>query len=194
LVDTLIAKTQGHLIFSFDNVSGIIFDLDDTLVQTQLNFAAIKKDIACPHDADILTFVETILEHELDDALSSTWMPGAENFVQQARAKQLPLAIVTRNCKAATNTKIDKNKIDIELVVTREDAPPKPDPSALLQIAEQWQLPCEELAYIGDYKYDIFAAHNANMQAWLYTNCAESNKFEDCLRFISKNNLLFQQA
>lgn len=121
-------------------------------------------------------------------------MPGAENFVQQARAKKLPLAIVTRNCKAATNTKINKNKIDIELVVTREDAPPKPNPSALLQIAEQWQLPCEELAYIGDYKYDIFAAHNANMQAWLYTNCAESNKFEDCLRFISKNNLLFQQA
>jgi HAD superfamily hydrolase (TIGR01549 family) len=121
-------------------------------------------------------------------------MPGAEYFVQQAQAKHLPLAIVTRNCKAATNSKIEKNNICIDLVLTREDAPPKPDPSALLEIAEQWQIPCEEVAYIGDYKYDIFAAHNANMQAWLYTKCTVSKTFKDCLRLISKNNLLFQQA
>jgi phosphoglycolate phosphatase-like HAD superfamily hydrolase len=177
------------------------------LVKTKLNFAAIKRDIACPADVDILTFVDSIvcentkkqahgiiLRHELDDAQSSIWMPGAEAFVKQAKERRLPLAIVTRNCKAATELKIEKNGIDIELVVTREDAPPKPDPSALLNIANHWRLPNQELAYIGDYKYDIFAAHNADMQAWLYTNRSTSDKFEDCLDLISKNNLLFQQA
>jgi HAD superfamily hydrolase (TIGR01549 family) len=200
-------KTKDFCIFSFDKVNGIIFDLDDTLVQTQLNFAAIKRDIACPADADILTFVDSIvcsdkkaeahdiiLRHELDDAQSSIWMPGAEAFVKQAKERQLPLAIVTRNCKAATERKIEKNGIDIELIVTREDAPPKPDPSALLNIAKHWRLPSQELAYIGDYKYDIFAAHNANMQAWLYTNCSESQRFEECLQFISTNNSLFTQV
>lgn len=167
--------------FTFEKVKGIIFDLDDTLVKTQLDFAKLKRQIACPSNIDILTFIDDlqcpeeasqatqiVLQHELDDASSSYWMPGAQQFVASALQQSLPLAIVTRNCREASNIKVKLNNIPIELLVTREDAPPKPDPTALLGIAKKWQINTHDIAYIGDYIYDIQAAHNANMQAWLF--------------------------
>ncbi|MFT5277514.1 MAG: HAD superfamily hydrolase (TIGR01509 family) [Glaciecola sp.] len=181
-------------------MKGIIFDLDDTLVKTNLDFGAIKHDIACPSNEDILTFIgniacpsmksrahNTVLEHELHDALTSTWLPGAQEFVQAAIQQDLPLAIVTRNCREATNIKIKNNEISIKQVITREDAPAKPDPTALLKIAAQWDIDVKHIAYVGDYIYDIQAAHNAEMQAWLYKYQAEKKDYKDCLSYIAKN-------
>jgi HAD superfamily hydrolase (TIGR01549 family) len=170
-----------HVLFLFENVEAIIFDLDDTLVKSTLDFACLKAKIGCEKEDDILSFIDkiecqtqqalanqTVLEHELNDALTSTWLPGAEEFVYQAKTYGLPLAIVTRNCKQATQIKINNNNIPIDLVFTREDAPAKPDPTALIAIANKWQIAPSKIAYIGDYIYDIQAAHNGNMQAWLY--------------------------
>ena len=184
--------------FSFKNVKGVIFDLDDTLVKTQLDFIGLKQEINCPTENDILTFIEglsgeqannahkIVLAHEINDAHTSKWMPGAKQFVELALQQAFPLAIVTRNCEEATRIKLVNNKIPIDLVLTREDAPPKPDPTALLQIAEQWNVRHEAIAYIGDYKYDIQAAHNANMQAWLFQPNKYFNDFASCLRLIPK--------
>lgn len=167
--------------FSFNNVKGIIFDLDDTLVKTQLDFVALKREIGCALQDDILRFIDSlqcsvrkaaanqiVLNHELEDAATSLWMPGAQVFVQQALKQALPLAIVTRNCRQASDIKISNNNIPIDLVMTREDGPAKPNPSLLNAIASQWNIPNQHIAYIGDYIYDIQAAHNANMQAWLF--------------------------
>lgn len=167
--------------FSFANVKAIIFDLDDTLVKTTLNFTQLKAEIGCVEEDDILSFIanincptaqakahQTVLDHELNDAQTSVWMPGALTFVQEAKAAKLPLAIVTRNCQQATHIKIANNSIPISIVLTRDDAPAKPNPSGLLSIANRWQIPPSDIAYIGDYIYDIQAAHNAQMQAWLY--------------------------
>jgi phosphoglycolate phosphatase-like HAD superfamily hydrolase len=200
--------------FGFDLVKGIIFDLDDTLVETQLDFKRLKQEIDCPDDNDILTFIanitcpkaqlhasQVVLAHELEDAYTSSWMPGAEAFVHQALSLDLPIAIVTRNCRQATQIKIDQNNIPIELAITREDAPAKPDPAALLMIAEKWQILPADIAYVGDYIYDIQAAHNASMQAWLFDNTvstkpvdAKEQKNSDAdfvqkLRYIAANTL-----
>jgi HAD superfamily hydrolase (TIGR01509 family) len=178
-------------VFSFSNVKAIIFDLDDTLVKTTLDFAKLKVEIGCTKDDDILSFIDNIecptqqsnanqvvLAHELDDAHTSIWLPGALAFVEQAKATGMPLAIVTRNCQQATKIKMANNNIPIDIVLTRDDAPAKPDPTGLLFIAQRWQIaPCD-IAYIGDYIYDIQAAHNANMQAWLYKQDKHENLHE----------------
>lgn len=56
----------------------------------------------------------------------------------------------------------------IQTVLTRSDAPAKPDPSALNAIATLWGMEQQHILYVGDYLYDIQAAHNANMRACLY--------------------------
>lgn len=184
--------------FQLANVKAIIFDLDDTLVRTSLDFKRLKQDIGCDHNDDILSFIDTldcpkakeqayniVLNHELDDARTSKWLPGALLFVEQAIVFGLPLAIVTRNCQQATAIKIANNKIPIDLVLTRDDAPPKPDPTGLIEIANRWGIAPSDIAYIGDYIYDIQAAHNANMQAWLYTHSEHQQEYAKNLRFIT---------
>nr|WP_136251366.1 HAD-IA family hydrolase [Ningiella ruwaisensis] len=185
--------------FDFSQVKGIIFDLDDTLVHANLDFKAIKAELACPEQDDILLHIndlscqnekrwanEVVLRHELEDAQTSRLINGANEFIQQAIQHELPLAIVTRNCLDATRIKLRNNLIPIDLVLTREDALPKPHPQALLKIAYQWQVPTQDIAYIGDYKYDIQAAHNADMQAWLFTYNEQAGSYKDCLTKVDK--------
>ena len=169
-------KEKDSNVIPLTGVKGVIFDLDGTLVDCHLDFASIKNEVGCPSNEDLLSFAErlpeshskevhdVILRHELADAAQSSWLSGAAEFVQQVKSAGLPMAIVTRNCRRATAMKIATNDIPIKTVVTREDAPAKPDPTALIMLAEQWQLECSALLYIGDYIYDEQAAKNANMQ------------------------------
>lgn len=161
---------------SLDGIKGVIFDLDGTLVDCQLDFAQIKKEVGCPANIDLLAYVDSlnesershandvILQHELDDARQSQWLSGAQSFVEEVKRRGLPMAIVTRNCREATATKVAANAIPIETIITREDAPAKPDPTALNMLAQKWQIENSALLYVGDYIYDEQAAKNANMQ------------------------------
>ncbi|WP_105201324.1 MULTISPECIES: HAD family hydrolase [unclassified Pseudoalteromonas] len=159
---------------------GVIFDMDGTLFSSQLDFALIRKQINCAHGEDILEFItrldsdgqrhaeQVILDHELADAEQAVLLPQVAQSLASLHKAQIPMAIVTRNSEQATGIKMSRNPIPIDLVLTRDDAPAKPNPSALLHIAERWQMPVQHLLYVGDYKYDIQAAHNANMRACLY--------------------------
>ncbi|GAA5215033.1 HAD family hydrolase [Corallincola platygyrae] len=166
---------------SLEQIEGVIFDLDGTLVESSLNFASIRGHIGCPPSQDILSFVDKlacdikkadahakIKQHEMADAEQANWLPGAEKLVTSLKASSVPQAIVTRNFHGAAQLKVSRNRIPIDIVITREDAPPKPDPEALLRVARQWHLAVEKILYVGDYLYDIQAAKRAGMVACLY--------------------------
>ena len=164
----------------FKAVKGIIFDLDGTLLHSDLDFAWLRQQLGCPHGEDILTHINTlegehqrqanqlVKQHEIDDALNAKWIDGAQGFVTKLLASGMPTAIVTRNCREATNIKLTNNNVPIDMVITREDGPAKPDPATLLSIQKQWQMPSSQLAYIGDYLYDVQAAINAGMVSCLF--------------------------
>lgn len=176
-LDISIYYMRAHM--DLDGVKGVIFDLDGTLVESNLDFTIMRKVIGCPQHEDILTFVDaidcerkkadahnTILQHELDDARNAKWLSIGQEMVEKVQEHNLPMAIVTRNCREATAIKLANNKIPIDYVLTREDAPAKPDPTALLMVANTWQLLPADCLYVGDFIYDQQAAENAGMQ-WL---------------------------
>jgi HAD superfamily hydrolase (TIGR01549 family) len=163
-----------------DSIRGFIFDLDGTLVTSSLDFLAIKAEIGCPSDEDALVHIaqlptaqqqraaiDIIHFHEMQDAQSCDWIPGAEAFVNECAARALPMAIVTRNSQRSSKVKIDNNNIPIKLLFTREDSKPKPHPEALLDIAREFQLAAGQIMMVGDYRYDLEAGRNANMPSCL---------------------------
>ncbi|MGP9672868.1 HAD family hydrolase [Pseudoalteromonas sp. AOP31-A2-14] len=168
---------------ALDNkISGIIFDLDGTLVSSELDFSLIKAQIGCPIQDDLLTFIDNlpspymreealdiVHQHELIDAQYATLMPGVAEAIDKLKIQGVPMAIVTRNYSRAAALKLKNNPLPIQTVLTRSDAPAKPNPSALNAIATLWEIKQQYLLYVGDYLYDIQAAHNANMRACLYT-------------------------
>lgn len=162
-------------------IQGVIFDLGGTLVSSELDFSLIKAQIGCPCEQDLLDYIaqlpspymreeamNIVHQHELQDAQFATILPGVTEAVNALKVKNIPMAIVTRNFDKAAAIKLQNNPLPIETVLTRSDAPAKPDPSALNAIATLWNINASNLLYVGDFLYDIQAAHNANMRACLY--------------------------
>jgi HAD superfamily hydrolase (TIGR01509 family) len=164
----------------------LIFDLDGTLVDSRLDFAAMRQEIGAPHGIGLLEYIDTlssiderqsamavIHRHENAGALAATWMPGAEVALAKLHRRQTPIAIVTRNSREAARRTMERLGIPPIPLMAREDAPPKPHPGALLAIAGRWQIEPAHCAYIGDFRYDIEAARRAGMLPVLYVGTGE---------------------
>lgn len=163
------------------HINGALFDLDGTLVQSHLDFAAIRRDTGFPQGIGLLEYLATLDDkeeksralaiihgHEMDGALRAHWMPGAQALLQQLSGRGWPVGIVTRNSRATAQLMIENLGIPCDELVAREDAPAKPDPAGLLGIAQRWSLRPGELFYVGDHLFDMEAARAAGIFSCLY--------------------------
>lgn len=160
----------------------MIFDLDNTLVSSTLNFDEIRATLGCEKTDDLLEFVDALpereqanankqlIDYEVNDALNAKKLLGTDQLLGLLSELAIPCAIVTRNCRQAALIKLQNNNIDIAMLLTREDHKAKPAPDALLHLAELWQIAPENLLYVGDYIYDLQAALNANTMSCLVTH------------------------
>lgn len=162
---------------------GVIFDLDGTLVDSRLDFSVLCQQLGWPAGTPILEQLATMTDRheyqralgiieqfELAGAAAAQWMPGAADLLALLQQQQIPTAILTRNMRSATWHCLDRLGIAVDIVLTREDAPAKPDPTGLLQIASAWQLAPAELIFIGDFHFDLATARAAGMPGCLYLN------------------------
>lgn len=170
------------------NMKAIYFDLDGTLVDSKLDFHQMRKDLGFPKNVPILEHIETltdanaiesanriVVDHELKGARESELYNGVRELFLFLEENKIPTAILTRNCRAATQLTLEKFNLKVEHVITREDFPAKPSPSALLHLAEIHQVEPAYSAYIGDYDFDIQTARNAGMKAGLFINDKNQN-------------------
>ena len=90
-------------------LSGVVFDLDNTLVSSSLNFSEIKAAIGCPAELDVLGFIDAlhpdqkskakkvVNDYEMADAFDAKKLAGTDDVLSLLNRLNIPFAIVTRN-------------------------------------------------------------------------------------------------
>jgi len=160
-------------------LSGVVFDLDNTLVSSSLNFSEIKVAIGCPPEIDLLGFIDAlhpeqkskakkvVNDYEMADAFDAVKLAGTDDILTLLNRLHIPFAVVTRNNQEAASIKLNNNDIEVPLLLTREHFNAKPSPDALHYVTQHWNISPENLLCVGDYLYDIQMANNGNAQSCL---------------------------
>lgn len=163
---------------------GLIFDLDGTLVDSRLDFDAMRREMELDPRHDHLPLLEAIEQlspeamarchevlarHELEGAKRAQPFPGVVEFLRELTDRELRLAIVTRNSHPIAHRTIEKLPARFDPVVTRESGPIKPDPWAVHHICQEWGVSPRQVAMIGDYRFDIECGKNAGARTGFYS-------------------------
>lgn len=154
-------------------IGGLIFDLDGTLVDSGLDFDAMRLEMGLPSGRPILETLADLparhaeacrailTRHEWQGAERAELMPGARDFVEKLASLGVRQAVLTRNAREIALFTLRRLGLEFDTLVAREDAPAKPDPTAIERIAAGWRLPPRETVIVGDYLYDIEAGRRA---------------------------------
>jgi HAD superfamily hydrolase (TIGR01509 family) len=159
----------------------IAFDLDSTLTRPYLDFRKLRQQLNLP-EGDILKWLEelpprekahaqTLIEaFEQDGVANVQWNDGAQETFETVRKMGLPVAIVTRNSRASLVAACQHLDIMVDVLVAREDAPPKPNPASIHHTASQLRVSVSHLLMVGDYRHDIDAGRTAGAMTALLTD------------------------
>lgn len=155
----------------------VIFDLDNTLVDSTLDFAGIKAEIGT--DQPILEYratvsepeqkrIDAILErHESDAAEVCELLDGARELLHFLEANGVHTALLTRNSRNSVNTVLARHDIRFDCIVSREDAAPKPSPEPVRLICKQLGVRPAESLVVGDFLFDIQSGQAAGARTLL---------------------------
>lgn len=171
----------------------LIFDLDDTLICSNIDYYKIRYSIAelfnpplseeTIKNTPILKLLtklnmihpdqynegkERMIELESGAAEFATVLEGAEKIPDLLMKLNIPAAIFTNNSINTLNIYLAKpifNFLTKFEIFTREDFTcAKPDPEGIIKIIEKHKVPPEDVFYIGDSYIDAIAAQQSGVR------------------------------
>ena len=159
----------------------LIFDLDGTLTRPILDFAAIRAAVglgepllesmlALPAGPERERAFAVLERFEAEAAERAELNEGAREILDVLSRRGIPAGLVTRNSRASARRTLERHALRFDIVVTRDDAPPKPRPEPLLRICEHFGVPPAEALMVGDFRLDVLAGHRAGTRTALLTN------------------------
>jgi len=158
----------------------LLLDMDGTLTEPLLDFNLIRSEmgIADGHPileamaempADKRESARQVLErHELAAADASTLSIGCRDLLDWLAHRRIGTALVTRNSRGCAEHVLRKHKLTLDVLITRDDPPFKPDPRSILRACEKLNVETSNVWMIGDGIHDIEAGTAAGVRTvWL---------------------------
>lgn len=170
------------------NIKVLGFDLDGTLVEMKLDFNSIRKELGIK-GRDTLGYIRSLPEDEgkelcnlleekeMEAAEIAEPAPGARELIRYCKEKGLKVVVITRNSGDACKRTLEKLGMEADMVLSRDDAEPKPSPDALNIVISQLGIEPHEMTYIGDYLYDIQAGNAAGVKTILISSQERSDEW-----------------
>ncbi len=173
----------------------ILFDLDNTLIESRIDFPAVRRDlvealgggvdgsrlsigelVALAPEDDRARLWAMIERHEADGMRGAEAVAGAGEVLAALRARGHGIALLTNNGRQATLEALGRLGLEaaFDLVIARDDAPRmKPDASGIEEIRVRLgrDAPC---VLVGDSWLDGLAAARAGISFVAYRPRRES--------------------
>jgi HAD superfamily hydrolase (TIGR01549 family) len=177
-----------HPVTAADNlrVRGVVFDMDGTLVAQTIDFDAIRRELGLPFgtplleamdrlpDADRVAAWAVLDRHEQAAVAAAEVLPGVLDFLNWLDVRGVKRAVLTRNSRSVAEAVLGRCGLStFDPIVTRDDAPFKPQPEGLWRICKAWGVAPSEVLMLGDYVYDIQVGRNAGARTALLTHGRE---------------------
>ncbi len=169
-------------------IRAILFDFDGTLTAPgSLDFQRLREELASPVGAPILEYIQglppdqrrrclrVLHRFEMAGAARSRPNDGAEDLIRELQARGLPLAVVSRNSRAAVIRALENfpsiGPSDFDVIISRDDAIlPKPHPDGIRLAARKMGVSAGETLVVGDFHFDIDAGLRAGSPTVFLTN------------------------
>jgi len=151
----------------------VIFDMDGTLIEQEIDFVSIRAELAVPANMGILEAIalappETqpsamrkLVDAEVAAAGRAALMAGAHQTLSTIQAAGLKTALLTRNGPEAVDVVLGRFNLTFDLVWTRDQGPIKPEPDGVLRACRELGVQPGRTVCIGDFRYDVEAANAA---------------------------------
>ncbi len=158
-----------------------LFDLDGTLIELNIDFDVIRRTLGLKGmyilesilrlpEGERKEKLEILKRFEIESAERARLMPYAKEILDMLGDLGIGRCIVTRNCRESVRIVIERFGLDVDFVVTREDAKPKPSPEPIELAIERFGSKPERTIIVGDYVFDIMAGRRAGTKTALLLN------------------------
>lgn len=187
------------------NFSHWIFDLDNTLADSAIDFDAMRQNLGLPLGKPILEEIDTrpadeaaalhrqLAEIERGFALRATPLPGVYELLAALMDRGTRLGILTRNSRANALETLQVCHLaeffDPDHILGRDEAAPKPDPEGIHKLLADWSAAPDTAVMVGDFRYDLEAGHRAGV-ATIYYDAQNQNLWTADIRVQNHAELL----
>jgi HAD superfamily hydrolase (TIGR01509 family) len=179
-------------------VCGVIYDMDGTLTCPYFDWPKLRSDMDIPEGRGILEFLETLPEperkkreailfaYEKEAARNSKLQPGVRDVIRDLKKRGILQAVVTNNSPLSADTVFSMHGIAVDILVTREDGPPKPAGDLLLIAIERMGCRADRVLYVGDSIHDVRAAEDAGIRFVLFASNPDLPQCNECIHSFSE--------
>jgi HAD superfamily hydrolase (TIGR01509 family) len=150
-----------------------LFDMDGTLLEpvmhTALHEYKTRWDIA--HDHLIVPHLprlpqaatDELIALEAEIAASGVLRKDTARVLHDLKTRGIKTALVTNNSRVSAITFLKLHNLEFDFVVSRDEAPQKPEPHMLLRALEHFGVNPAQAVMIGDTEPDWLASNTAKM-------------------------------